>query len=229
MNKRLDYHADKMKLVCILFAVGGVIYLLNLLTSYVAFFSDWLNLFFLYAIPFAASVCIYKLGNKKTNPNKLLGIFVLAQAVSAVYRIITYAISAKTLSGDDSSYYDYSRKEILIYLKIVCAIIILVADALAIYCIKARRFDRLFKVTRILLIVSTSIIFLTYWWYVNWWYVKPEEEAINVAAFAILLFGVFSLKSNIEEQLKQLNAELSEGTLSKEQYDEQRQKLLEKL
>lgn len=222
MNKRLDYHADKMKLVCILFAVGGVIYLLNLLTYYVALFSDWLNLFFLYAIPFAASVCIYKLG-KRTNPNKLLGIFVLAQAVSAVYRIITYAISAKTLSGDDSSYYDKERAILLIYLKIVCAIIILVADALAIYCVKARRFDRLFKVTRILLVVSTSIICLTYWHYV-----KPEE-AINVAASAILLFGVFGLKSSIEEQLKQLNAELSAGTLDKEQYDEQRQKLLEKL
>ncbi len=52
---------------------------------------------------------------------------------------------------------------------------------------------------------------------------------ITIAADALLLFKAFSLGSSIEEQLKQLNAELSAGTLSKEQYDEQRQKLLEKL
>ena len=52
---------------------------------------------------------------------------------------------------------------------------------------------------------------------------------ITVAAHALLLFKVFSPEPSIEEQLKKLNAELSAGTLDKEQYDEQRQKLLEKL
>ena len=52
---------------------------------------------------------------------------------------------------------------------------------------------------------------------------------IAVAAHALLLFKVFSPEPSIEEQLKKLNAEFSAGTLDKEQYDEQRQKLLEKL
>ena len=52
---------------------------------------------------------------------------------------------------------------------------------------------------------------------------------ITVAAQALLLFKVYSPEPSIEEQLKKLNDELSAGTLDKEQYDEQRQKLLEKL
>lgn len=225
MNKRLEYHADKMKLVCILFAgETGVFLLKSIFNSGNIWYLHLLSLIFLGGPPLAVSTYIYKIGSKKFSSNKTLEFFVLAQAVLAAYNIVMGAISLYANVRIRASY--ISEKEmnlnlIQISLGIICSIIMLAAYAAIIYCIKSYRFDKLFELIRILIVVSSSIYCLTM-------HVKPEET-INVVASVILLFGVFSPEPSIEEQLKKLNDELSAGTLDKEQYDEQRQKLLEKL
>ena len=259
MNKRLNYHADKMKLICILLAVAAVIVLISQIGSaavkYTEYYEDpyyksddiyditqnviegVINSIIAYGLPLGVSIYIYVKGeDKKADAYKLFKIFVLAETVLGIYQLIR------------SEFFSFSSPDIEDFMVFLFSMLPIAALPAGLYFLKNGKY-KLFKVMCVLFLVFPCI----QWIQSNSDFIGEitdiavdlsEFEDINelwlriavfvlpiitIAADALLLFKAFSLGSSIEEQLKQLNAELSAGTLSKEQYDEQRQKLLEKL
>lgn len=252
MNKRLDYHADKMKLVCILLAVAAAIVLFSQIGSVAVKYSEYyyedpyviegvINSIIAYGLPLGVSIYIYVKGKeKKADAYKLFKIFVLAETALGIYRLIRSEVSFRISISPDI-------EDFMFFLFSMLPIAALPAG---LYFLKIGEY-KLFKVMCMLFLVFPCIEWIQR--NANTDFIGEiidiavdlsEFEDINklwqriavfvlpiitIAADALLLFKAFSLGLSIEEQLKQLNAELSAGTLSKEQYDEQRQKLLEKL
>ena len=250
MNKRLDYHADKMKLVCILLAVAAAIVLIGQIGSIAVKYSEYyyedpyviegvINSIIAYGLPLGVSIYIYVKGKeKKADAYKLFKIFVLAETALGIYRLIR------------SEVFFFSSPDIEDFMAFLFSMLPIAALPAGLYFLKIGEY-KLFKVMCMLFLVFPCIqwiqrntntdfigeiiniaVDLSEFEDINELWLRIADfvlPIITVAADALLLFKAFSLGSSIEEQLKQLNAELSEGTLSKEQYDEQRQKLLEKL
>ena len=111
MNKRLNYHADKMKWVCFLLAVAAGIVFFSQIGSAVVKYSEYYeNPYFkaddihditrgviegiirsiiAYGLPFGVSIYIYVKGkDEKADPYKLFKIFVLTEVVLEIYQLI---------------------------------------------------------------------------------------------------------------------------------------------
>ena len=111
MNKRLNYHADKMKWVCFLLAVAAAIVLISQIGSAVVKYSEYyedpyykaddiyditqnvmegvINSIIAYGLPFGVSIYIYVKGkDEKADPYKLFKIFVLTEVVLEIYQLI---------------------------------------------------------------------------------------------------------------------------------------------
>ena len=111
MNKRLNYHADKMKWVCFLLAVAAAIVLISQIGSAVAKYSEYyedpyykaddiyditqnvmegvINSIIAYGLPLGVSIYIYVKGkDEKADPYKLFKIFVLTEVVLEIYQLI---------------------------------------------------------------------------------------------------------------------------------------------
>lgn len=111
MNKKLSYHADKMKLVCILLAITVAIVLVSQIGSAIVKYSEYYeNPYFkaddihditrgviegiiksiiAYGLPFGVSIYIYVKGkDEKADPYKLFKIFVLTEVVLEIYQLI---------------------------------------------------------------------------------------------------------------------------------------------
>lgn len=259
MNKRLNYHADKMKWVCFLLAVAAAIVLISQIGSAVAKYSEYyedpyykaddiyditqnvmegvINSIIAYGLPLGVSIYIYVKGeDKKSDPYKLFKIFVLAETALEIYQLIR------------SEVFSFSSPDIEDFMVFLFLMLPIAALPAGLYFLKIGKY-KLFKVACVIFLVFPCIVWIqsntdfigeiTYiavdlseFEDINRMWLRIAAlvlPVITIAADALLLFKAFSLGSSIEEQLKQLNAELSAGTLSKEQYDEQRQKLLEKL
>lgn len=259
MNKRLNYHADKMKWVCFLLAVAVAIVLISQIGSAVAKYSEYyedpyykaddiyditqnvmegvINSIIAYGLPLGVSIYIYVKGkDEKADPYKLFKIFVLTEVVLEIYQLIR------------SEVFSFSSPDIEDFMVFLFLLLPIAALPAGLYFLKIGKY-KLFKVACVIFLVFPCIVWIqsnadfieeiTYiiedlsgFEDINRMWLRIAAlvlPVITVAAHALLLFKVFSPEPSIEEQLKKLNAELSAGTLDKEQYDEQRQKLLEKL
>ena len=239
-----------MKLVCILLAITVAIVLVSQIGSAIVKYSEYYeNPYFkaddihditrgviegiirsiiAYGLPFGVSIYIYVKGkDEKADPYKLFKIFVLTEVVLEIYQLIR------------SEVFSFSSPDIEDFIAALPA---------GLYFLKIGKY-KLFKVACVIFLVFPCIVWIqsnadfieeiTYiiedlsgFEDINRMWLRIAAlvlPVITVAAHALLLFKVFSPEPSIEEQLKKLNAELSAGTLDKEQYDEQRQKLLEKL
>ena len=252
MNKKLSYHADKMKLVCILLAITVAIVLVSQIGSAIVKYSEYYeNSYFkaddihditrgviegiirsiiAYGLPFGVSIYIYVKGkDEKADPYKLFKIFVLTEVVLEIYQLIR------------SEVFSFSSPDIEDFMVFLFLLLPIAALPAGLYFLKIGKY-KLFKVACVIFLVFPCIVWiqsnadfiedLSGFEDINRMWLRIAAlvlPVITVAAHALLLFKVFSPEPSIEEQLKKLNAELSAGTLDKEQYDEQRQKLLEKL
>lgn len=259
MNKKLSYHADKMKLVCIMLAITVAIVLVSQIGSAIVKYSEYYeNPYFkaddihditrgviegiiksiiAYGVPFGVSIYIYVKGkDEKADPYKLFKIFVLTEVVLEIYQLIR------------SEVFSFSSPDIEDFMVFLFLLLPIAALPVGLYFLKNGKY-KLFKVACVIFLVFPCIVWIqsnadfieeiTYiiedlsgFEDINRMWLRIAAlvlPVITVAAHALLLFKVFSPEPSIEEQLKKLNDELSAGTLDKEQYDEQRQKLLEKL
>lgn len=248
-----------MKLVCILLAVTVAIVLVSQIGSAIVKYSEYYeNPYFkaddihditrgviegiiksiiVYGLPFGVSIYIYVKGKgEKADPYKLFKIFVLTEAVLEIYQLIR----SKVFSFQSPDIEDFM---ILLFLLLPVAALLT-----SVYCLKIGKY-KLFKVVCAIFLLFPCIVWIqsnadfieeiTYiiedlsgFEDINRMWLRIAAlvlPVITVAAHELLLFKVFSPEPSIEEQLKKLNDEFSAGTLDKEQYDEQRQKLLEKL
>ena len=236
MNKKLSYHADKMKLVCILLAITVAIVLISQIGSAVVKYSEYyedpyykaddiyditqnvmegvINSIIAYGLPLGVSIYIYVKGkDEKADPYKLFKIFVLTDFMVFLFLLLPIAALPTGLYFLKIGKYKLFKVACVIFLVFPCIVWIQSnADFIEEITYIIEDLSGFEDINRMWLRIAALVL-----------------PVITVAAHALLLFKVFSPEPSIEEQLKKLNAELSAGTLDKEQYDEQRQKLLEKL
>lgn len=259
MNKKLSYHADKMQVVCILLAVVmGIVLIGQFGTAIIKYTEYYENPYFksddiyditgsvienlfrsiiICGLPLGASIYIYIKGkDRKADLYRLFGIFVLTEVVLEIYQLIRTSIFSFSLS-DIENFADF-----------IFLLLPIVSLSVGLYCLKIGKY-KFFKAACILFLVFPCISWIkgtagftseimriieNFYGFADMnelWlriagFVLP---IINTVAYALLFFKAFSLTPSVEEQLKQLNAALSDGAISQEQYDEQRQKLLEEL
>lgn len=244
MKTKLAFHADKMKLVCILEAISQGFCIIWFIFSAMAAqeqiedYSQLIITLIFSFVPLILSVFILEYGKRGAKVDSLIKIYASVFAASRALSIVSMIYDYIKYRGDGVALpVDY----------LVVHAICLVSWLLIAVFWKHRA---LFVASGVVVVLSnffnvfqkvlSLILFFTHFDVLNNFEVEKSflyaslysliQACIDVAVAIILLFFVFSNgRDNLEEKLEKLHEDYTSGKITKDSYDAQREELLKEI
>lgn len=241
MKDKLVFHADKMKIQSILCGLSAVLY--ELLIIYIDInsngnFEYWRLIVFsaFNFLPFALCVFIFEYGKRGAEIRKLIKIYALGSAFFVLISIITTLYSNivnDNISGENILWATAAD--------IICLVFWVLS---AVFCEQKRSFAMLgggvvvIYIYNIFRSICALVVYFTDFHaldnFVDFMKVAVYssvcgliQNCLSLACVIIWFFFVFSLSGrDIEKKLEKLNKNYTSGKISKEDYDSERQKII---
>ena len=243
MKNKLVFHADKMKLVCILEAISQGFCIIWFIFSAMAAqeqIGDYSRLIITSIfsfIPFILSVFILEYGKKGAKVDSLIKIYALVSAALNMSSIISRINFCNESAIGFSAIIDYLVVDVMCLASWILIAVFWKHRALFVASGVVVILGLFFSAFRSIL---SLILFFTHFNVLNNFEVTKYsvyailfgliQACIDVVCAIILLFFVFSKgRDNLEKKLEKLHEDYTSGKITKDSYDAQREELLKEI
>lgn len=244
MKNKLVFHADKMKLVCILEAISQGFCIIWFIFSAMAAqeqigdYSQLIITLIFSFVPLILSVFILEYGKRGAKVDSLIKIYASVFAASSALSIVSMIYNYIKYRG-----YGFALPADYLVVDAICLVSWLL---IAVFWKR----HALFVASGVVVVLSiffnvyqnvfSLVLYFTNFDVLNNFEVVKDlvydrlysliQACIDVACAIILLFFVFSNgRDNLEEKLEKLHEDYTSGKITKDSYEAQRQELLKKL
>ena len=243
MKNKLAFHADKMKLVCILEAISQglcVIWIIFRVMAAEKKMEDYSQLIITSIfsfVPLILSVFILEYGKRGAKVDSLIKIYALVSAALNMSSIISRINFCNESAIGFSAIIDYLVVDVMCLASWILIAVFWKHRALFVASGVVVILGLFFSVFRSIL---SLILFFTHFDVLNNFEVTKYsvyailfgliQACIDVVCAIILLFFVFSKgRDNLEEKLEKLHEDYTSGKITKDNYDAQREELLKEI
>ena len=235
MKNKLVFHADKMKLVCILEAISQGFCIIWFIFSAMAAqeqigdYSQLIITLIFSFVPLILSVFILEYGKRGAKVDSLIKIYASVFAASSALSIVSMIYNYIKYRG-----YGYALPVDYLVVDAICLVSWLL---IAVFWKR----HALFVASGVVVVLSIFFnvyqnVFSLVWCFRNFKDLVYDrlysliQACIDVACAIILLFFVFSNgRDNLEEKLEKLHEDYTSGKITKDSYDAQREELLKEI